>query len=38
MVLATEEPERYSFVFPSHEDLRVMVDTPEARLIQKYML
>jgi hypothetical protein len=38
MVFSDEEPERYAFVFPSDDDLRVMEDTPEARLIQRQML
>jgi hypothetical protein len=38
MLFVDEEPERYAFIFPSDQDLRVMMDTAEARLIQRQML
>lgn len=38
MLHVNDEPERYAFVFPADDDLRVMEDTAEARFIQRAMI
>lgn len=38
MIWLAQRPAEYELVFPSNTDLRLMLDTPEARLIQKMMI
>lgn len=38
MVLLPEEPDEFKLILPSTEDLLLMADTPESRLIQKLFL
>lgn len=37
LLFEAQAPPQYDLVFPSHDDLRVMKDTPEAQMIQQWM-